>query len=279
MSIVHKCIVHNQFPTLVADGLRLATMGPLGAIEPIRSNSCFPPASVGQHPARTPGVASVLIVDDDPAVRNLVAWQLEFDGYGVVAAANGGSAMTALADTEIDLVVLDLSLPDMSGLDLLRHIRRTSTLPVIIVSGRVGEADRIVGLDLGADDYMAKPFSPGELSSRLRAVLRRTSPVESTVLVFDNLRIDVSAHQVFAYDQPVDLAPKEFDVLVFLARSPRKAFTRAQLLQHVWRSTSGWHDEATVTQHVHRVRHKIEVDPDKPRWLKTVSRVGYRFEP
>ena len=254
-------------------------MGPLGAIEPIRSNSRFPPASGRPHLARVTGVTSVLIVDDDPAVRNLAAWQLEFDGYGVVAVADGGSAMSALADAEIDLVVLDLSLPDMSGLDLLRHIRRTSALPVIIVSGRVGEADRIVGLDLGADDYMTKPFSPGELSSRLRAVLRRTSPVEPTVLVFDDLRVDVSAHQVFARDQSIELAPKEFEVLVFLARSPLKVFTRAQLLQHVWRSTSGWHDEATVTQHVHRVRHKIEADPDKPRWLRTVSRVGYRFEP
>ncbi len=254
-------------------------MGPLGAIEPIRSNSRFPPASGRPHPARVPGVVPVLIVEDDPAVRNLVAWQLEFDGYGVVAVANGGSAMAALAETEIDLVVLDLSLPDMSGLDLLRHIRRGSALPVIIVSGRVGEADRIVGLDLGADDYMTKPFSPGELSSRLRAVLRRTSPAEPSVLVFDSLRIDISARQVFAADRLIELAPKEFEVLVFLARSPSKAFTRAQLLQHVWRSTPGWHDEATVTQHVHRVRHKIEADPDKPRWLKTVSRVGYRFEP
>ncbi len=254
-------------------------MAPLGATKPIRSDPRLAPVRVGSQLAGVPGAISILIVDDDPAVRNLVAWQLELDGYGVVAAADGGSAMTALAGTEVDLVVLDLSLPDMSGLDLLRHIRQTTALPVIIVSGRVGEADRIVGLDLGADDYMTKPFSPGELSSRLRAVMRRTSPAEPTVMKFDNLRIDVSAHEVFAYERLIELAPKEFEVLAFLAGSPRRAFTRAQLLQHVWRSTSVWHDEATVTQHVHRVRHKIEVDPDKPRWLKTVSRVGYRFEP
>jgi two-component system, OmpR family, phosphate regulon response regulator PhoB len=222
---------------------------------------------------------SVLIVDDDPAVRNLVGWQLELDGYGSIAVADGRSALRAIANNEIAMVVLDLSLPDMSGLDLLRHIRQTTALPVIIVSGRVGEADRIVGLDLGADDYMTKPFSPGELSSRLRAVMRRTSPRERTMLVFENLRIDLEAHQVFVNDRPIELAPKEFEVLAFLAGSPGKAFTRAQLLQHVWHSTSGWHDEATVTQHVHRVRHKIDIDPDKPRWLKTVSRVGYRFEP
>ena len=249
------------------------------ATEPVLDNTRFPSERVRPQFGRVPRAMTALIVDDDPEVRNLVAWQLELDGYGVVAVADGGSAMTALADTEIDMVVLDLSLPDMSGLDLLKRIRQTSALPVIIVSGRVGEADRIVGLDLGADDYMNKPFSPSELSSRLRAVMRRTSPAEPTVLVFDNLRIDVSARQVFAHDQLIVLAPKEFQVLVFLARSPRKAFTRAQLLQHVWRSTSGWHDEATVTQHIHRVRHKIEVDPDKPRWLQTVSRVGYRFEP
>lgn len=254
-------------------------MAPLGATRPIRSDPRLAPVRLGPQLPGVPGAMSILIVDDDPAVRNLIGWQLELDGYGFIAVADGGSALAAIADGEIALVVLDLSLPDMSGLDLLRHIRQTTVLPVIIVSGRVGEADRIIGLDLGADDYMTKPFSPGELSSRLRAVMRRTSPVEPTQLVFENLCIDLSAHQVFVNDCPIELAPKEFEVLAFLAGSPRRAFTRAQLLQQVWRSTSGWHDEATVTQHVHRVRHKIEADPDKPRWLRTVSRIGYRFEP
>jgi two-component system, OmpR family, phosphate regulon response regulator PhoB len=257
----------------------LGLMGPLGASEQIRSEPCPPP---GRRESQLPGLpraVSILIVDDDPAVRNLIGWQLELDGHGFIAVANGGSALAAIAGGEIALVVLDLSLPDMSGLDLLRHIRQTTALPVIIVSGRVGEADRIAGLDLGADDYMTKPFSPGELSSRVRAVMRRTSPVEPTQLLFENLRIDLSARQVFVNDRPIELAPREFEVLAFLAGSPRTAFTRSQLLQQVWRSSSGWHDEATVTQHVHRVRHKIEPNPDKPRWLKTVSRVGYRFEP
>ena len=242
----------------------LATDGAVGATEPIRIDPRSPFVRVRPQPGRVPGTVSVLIVDDDPEVRNLVAWQLELDGYGVLAAADGGSALTAIANTEIDMVVLDLSLPDMSGLDLLRRIRQISSLPVIIVSGRVGEADRIVGLDLGADDYMNKPFSPSELSF---ASARRDAP--NVASRSDHAGVRQPVHRRLGPPgvrlRPADrVGPQRIRRARFLARSPRKAFTRAQLLQHVWGSTSGWHDEATVTQHVHRVRHKIEVDPAKP---------------
>src|SRR5581483_8113756 len=179
-----------------------------------------------------------------------------------------------------DLVVLDLSLPRVDGLDVLTRLRRTSAIPVIVVTGRGGETDRIVGLDLGADDYLVKPFSPGELAARVRSVLRRALP-ESTNerLTFGALEIDETTRDVRVRGAAVELTAKEFDLLVFLARSPRRVFTRAQLLERVWGSATQWQDDATVTQHVHRLRHKLEADPGRPTWLRTVRGVGYRFEP
>lgn len=223
--------------------------------------------------------SSILVVDDDADVRQLVAWRLEADGFDVIPVPDGRSALLWADDPRIGLVVLDLSLPDIGGLDVLRRIRSTSQLPVIILSGRCGETDRMLGLDMGADDYMVKPFSPGELSSRVRAVMRRTTAPPIGKLTYGSLVIDVDARVVTVAGAHVELAPREFDVLVFLARSPRRALSRTQILHHVWDSTQGWRDEATVTQHVHRLRHKIEENPDQPRWLRTVSRIGYRFEP
>jgi two-component system, OmpR family, phosphate regulon response regulator PhoB len=222
---------------------------------------------------------TVLVVDDDPDIRTLIEWQLESDGCSVVPAGDAATALAILKSRQVDIVVLDLCLPDLGGLDVLGHIRRTSGPPVIILSGRAGETDRVLGLDLGADDYMTKPVSPTELSSRIRAVMRRVSPPDPTMLAFGDLHIDLGTREVVANQRVVEMAPKEFEVLAFLAQSPRKTYTREQLLQHVWRSSSGWHDQATVTQHIYRVRHKIEPDPNQPRWVKTVSRVGYRFEP
>jgi two-component system, OmpR family, phosphate regulon response regulator PhoB len=238
------------------------------------------------HPIAAPvlmpsGLAglTVLVVDDDPDIRTLIEWQLESDGCSVVPAGDAATAFAILKSGHIGIVVLDLCLPDLGGLDVLCHIRRTAGPPVIILSGRAGETDRVLGLDLGADDYMTKPVSPTELSSRIRAVMRRVSPPDQTMLTFNDLHIDLGTREVVANRRVVEMAPKEFEVLAFLAQSPRKTYSREQLLQHVWRSSSGWHDQATVTQHVYRIRHKIEPDPDHPRWVKTVSRVGYRFEP
>jgi len=176
--------------------------------------------------------------------------------------------------------VLDLSLPRVDGLDVLTRLRRTSAIPVIVVTGRGEESDRIVGLDAGADDYLVKPFSPGELAARVRSVLRRSGPeVPSDRLEFGPLHVDVTTREVRVSGAPVELTAKEFDLLVFLARSPRQVFSRAQLLKRVWGSATEWQDAATVTQHVHRLRHKLERDAAEPRWLRTVRGVGYRFEP
>jgi DNA-binding response OmpR family regulator len=222
----------------------------------------------------------VLVVDDDEQVRTLVTWQLEAEGFSVAGAADGAIALGAVEADPPDLIVLDLSLPRVDGLDVLTRLRRTSTIPVIVVTGRGGETDRIVGLDLGADDYLVKPFSPGELAARVRSVLRRSGPeVPSGRLDFGSLQVDVTTREVRVDDDPVELTAKEFDLLVFLARSPRQVFSRAQLLKRVWGSATEWQDAATVTQHVHRLRHKLEPDPAEPRWLRTVRGVGYRFEP
>jgi two-component system phosphate regulon response regulator PhoB len=222
----------------------------------------------------------VLVVDDDEQVRTVVAWQLEAEGFTVAGAADGATALGAVEADPPDLIVLDLSLPRVDGLDVLTRLRRTSTIPVIVVTGRGGESDRIVGLDLGADDYLVKPFSPGELAARVRSVLRRSGPeVPSDRLEFGPLQVDVTTREVRVSGTAVELTAKEFDLLVFLARSPRQVFSRAQLLKRVWGSATEWQDAATVTQHVHRLRHKLEPDPSEPRWLCTVRGVGYRFEP
>ena len=236
-----------------------------------------------------PGLRTILVVDDDERVREVVSWQLEAEGFQVGQAGDGPAALASIAALPPDLIVLDLSLPGLGGLDVLRRLRRESRLPVIILSGRNGETDRIVGLDLGADDYLIKPFSPEELAARVRSVLRRCEPpgmVESIDPASGEggtagvrLRIDVASREVTVDGQVVELTAKEFDLISFMAAHPRHVFTRAQLLEHVWRSDPGWQCDATVTEHVHRVRHKVEPDPSRPRWLLTVRGVGYRWEP
>ncbi|MGQ0844214.1 MAG: response regulator transcription factor [Sporichthyaceae bacterium] len=222
----------------------------------------------------------VLVVDDDEQVRTLVAWQLEAEGFGVTGAADGAAALQAVEADPPDLIVLDLSMPHVDGLDVLTRLRRTSRIPVIVLTGRSGETDRIVGLDLGADDYLVKPFSPGELAARVRSVLRRATPeAPSNRLEFGALAIDTTTREVHLAGTVVELTAKEFDLLAFLARAPRQVFTREQLLKRVWGAVGEWQDSATVTQHVHRLRHKLEADPGHPRWLRTVRGVGYRFEP
>jgi two-component system phosphate regulon response regulator PhoB len=228
---------------------------------------------------------TVLVVDDDEAVRTVVSWQLEAAGYAVVQAADGEQALDGLAHHAPDLVVLDLTLPVVAGLDVLRTLREGRTpaaadLPVIVLSGRSGETDRIVGLDQGADDYLVKPFSPGELAARVRSVLRRAgADVVRGGLTAGRLRIDLVSREVLVDSEPVALTAREFDLLAFLASHPRRVFTRGQLLQRVWQSGSGWQGEATVTEHVHRLRHKLEVDPSRPTVLRTVRGVGYQLDP
>ena len=233
-----------------------------------------------------PGPARVLVVDDDERVRTLLTWKLEDEGYTVLVAEDGAAALERIAGDRPDLVVLDLSLPRVAGLDVLRTVREEGegTTPVIILSGRDTETDRISGLDLGADDYLVKPFSPAELAARVRSVLRRSRPVPVTVpaqagALGEGLRVDPATHEVFVDDRPVELTAREFDLLAFLVAHPREVFRRSVLLQRVWASDAGWQSEATVTEHMHRIRSKVEPEPARPRWLKTVRGVGYRYEP
>jgi DNA-binding response OmpR family regulator len=229
----------------------------------------------------------ILVVEDDPDVRQLLLRLLEREGYHVSEARDALGAMQAIGAVPPDLVLLDVGLPDVDGIELLGRIRDTSTVPVIMLTGRAGEDDRIAGLRGGADDYVAKPFSSGELLARVESVLRRSGPAspvptgapEDVRLVFDGLHIDRAAREVRVDDVVVPVTAKEFDLLAFLAAAPRQVFSREQLLRQVWDSSVEWQDDATVTEHVRRVRRKIEADPDQPRWLVTVRGVGYRFEP
>ncbi|MEW2118932.1 response regulator [Streptomyces sp. NPDC005474] len=240
-----------------------------------------PPA---HGPSQDPGGARprVLVVDDDQGIRTVVRWQLSDAGYEVTEAADGQSAMTKIAEESPVLVVLDLSLPGVGGLDVLRSVREGRVggalrdLPVIILSGRDGETDRIIGLDLGADDYLVKPFSPGELAARVRSVLRRAGPRPAEVISVGPLRIEPTTHEAWVGDTRVDLTPKEFELIAFLAAHPRHVFTRRQLLEHVWKSAE-WLGEATVTEHIHRVRSKME-SAQGPRLIRTVRGVGYQLD-
>jgi DNA-binding response OmpR family regulator len=222
----------------------------------------------------------VLVVDDEPMVREVVARYLERDGLAVHQAGDGAQALDWLAGNRPDLVVLDVMLPGVDGLSILRRVRDDGDVPVILLTARTEEVDRVLGLELGADDYVIKPFSPRELAARVRSVLRRTRAGAATeALDFGDLRVDVGAREVTVGGRHVSLTPKEFDLLAFLARSPRRVFSRRQLLAGVWDSSPDYQDGATVTVHIGRLRQKLEVDPDEPRWLSTVWGVGYRFEP
>ena len=224
----------------------------------------------------------VLVVDDEPTVREVVVGYLRRDGHDVAEAADGNAALQLLDAEPPDLVVLDMMLPGVNGLDILRQVRSTSDIPVIMLTARAEESDRVAGLELGAADNVVKPFSPRELAARVNGVLRRTASrdtKEPTRLEFDGLVIDPLSREVLLGGEIVEMTPKEFDVLAFLAASPRQVFSRAQLLEQVWQSSPDWQDPATVTVHVRRIRNKIEVDPEKPRWITTVWGVGYRFEP
>ena len=223
----------------------------------------------------------VLVVDDEQAIRDFLARGLAEEGFAVETAGDVASAREKLAANRPELVLLDVMLAGDDGLGLLTDIRRTSDIPVILLTGKGRETDRILGLKMGADDYVVKPFSLGELSARIESILRRSKPkaAVSNILEFGRLRIDTVSREVVVDGQVLETTAKEFDLLAYLAASPRQVFTRDQLLENVWSSSSAWQDAATVTEHVRRVRKKIEDDPDRPRWITTVRGVGYRFEP
>ena len=225
-------------------------------------------------------VRRILVVDDEPMVREVLVTYLEREGYAVDQAADGKAALEMAASATPDLIVLDVMLPEVDGFAVLTRLRQTSSVPVILVTARTAEPDRIVGLELGADDYVVKPFSPREVVARVRSVLRRAhAPMVSDRLEFDGLVVDGSSREVRLDGDLVELTPKEFDLLAYLAASPRIAMSRSTLLENVWDSSPYYQDPSTVTVHVARLRQKIERDPNQPRWITTVRGVGYRFEP
>jgi DNA-binding response OmpR family regulator len=224
-------------------------------------------------------MGTVLVVDDEPIVREIVVRYLQREGYDTLEASDGLRARALLEEQPPSLVVLDVMLPGMDGLELCRWIRDRSDLPVIMLTARGEEADRIVGLDLGADDYVAKPFSPRELAARVRTVLRRTrqsSSPRSERIVAGDLVVDADAREVTKRGEPLRLTLREFELLRFLASNERKVFSRDQLMTRVWGYSAAL-DTGTVTVHVRRLREKIEDDPSRPRHLETVWGVGYRF--
>jgi two-component system response regulator ResD len=225
-------------------------------------------------------VAKVLIVDDEPNIREVVGIYLRRDGHDVVSATDGEEALDVFRKSAPDLVVLDLMLPKLGGLEVCRRMQAERRVPLIMLTARGEEEERIVGLSLGADDYVVKPFSPRELAARVAAVLRRVedSPAVAglNVLTFDGLRIDPNTREVLVEGKPATLTAREFDLLHHLAASPGRVYTRDQLMEIVWGYAFSA-DTSTVTVHVRRLREKIEPDPANPRYLQTVWGVGYKF--
>jgi DNA-binding response OmpR family regulator len=224
---------------------------------------------------------TVLVVDDEPTIREVVVQYLRREGYATLEAADGDAARELLEREWPNLVVLDLMLPGTDGLALCRWIRDRSQLPVIMLTARGEEADRIVGLELGADDYVTKPFSPRELVARVRSVLRRgtgASDRPNEHVRFGDIEIDAAAREVRKRGRVLKLTAREFDLLWFFARHPRRVFSRDQLMSRVWGYEPAF-DSGTITVHVRRLREKIEDEPAQPRLLETVWGVGYRFSP
>ncbi|MCI2422668.1 response regulator transcription factor [Saccharopolyspora sp. K220] len=221
----------------------------------------------------------VLVVDDDHAVRDVVRRYLERSGYEVGLAGDGETALRQFAEREPDLVVLDLMLPGIGGLEVCRRVRARSQVPVVMLTALGEESDRVLGLELGADDYVVKPFSPRELALRVGSVLRRSrnAPAAADETLADgDLRLHLEARRCTLDGAELSLTGREFDLLAFLLRNPGRAFTRAELLEAVW----GWSfgDHSTVTVHMRRLREKIEPDPARPRRICTVWGVGYRYD-
>jgi DNA-binding response OmpR family regulator len=227
-------------------------------------------------------MTKIVVVEDEPNISEVVSLYLKRAGYAVTSYTDGLTALKALNDQLPDLIILDVMLPGMDGFALTRKLRDRSDVPIILLTSRRDETDRIAGLELGADDYVVKPFSPQELVSRVRAVLRRSGSLQETgtdnVLAFGDLTINPQMRLVTIKDQEIPLTAKEFDLLHQMALYPRQVFTREQLLESIW-GMSEYIDPSTVTVHLRRLREKIEQDPASPSHLVTVWGVGYKFEP
>ncbi|HEX3333470.1 MAG TPA: response regulator transcription factor [Acidimicrobiales bacterium] len=219
---------------------------------------------------------TILVAEDDGAGRTALHHYLESSGYRVAEAEDVLSSLRAVFRQSADLVILDLERNGGTS-EVLTKVRRRSTVPVIVCSGHASERDRVRLLNLGADDVVAKPYSMAELEARVRAVLRRGSTAQTATLHLGDLVIDPGTRTVTLRDHEVTLTRKEFDLLAFLAASPGRVFSREELLERVWGSTSRWQGRSTVTEHIRRVRLKVEDDPERPRWITTVRGIGYRF--
>lgn len=227
--------------------------------------------------------AKILVVDDEPSISEVVSLYLKQAGYQPTVISDGRQALERIKAEPPDLLILDVMLPGVDGYEITRQVRARSTVPIILLTARKDEIDRILGLELGADDYVVKPFSPRELVSRVKAVLRRTqiaeiAPGGEQPIAFGTVRIDPRTHQVTVDGEEIPLTVKEFDLLWTFASHPRQVFNRDQLLDRVWGVTE-FVDPSTVTVHVRRLREKIEADPSNPAHIVTVWGVGYRFEP
>ena len=226
-------------------------------------------------------VARILVVDDEPNIREVVGLYLRRDGHTVISAADGEEALYLFRHSNPELVVLDLMLPKLNGFEVCRRMQSERRVPVIMLTAKGDEEERIVGLGVGADDYVVKPFSPRELAARVTAVLRRveeSAPQDPTqpVLTFDGLSIDPNKREALVEGKPVTLTAREFDLLHHLATSPGRVYTRDHLMETVWGYTFAA-ETSTVTVHMRRLREKIEPDPANPRYLQTVWGVGYKF--
>ncbi|MGQ0521638.1 MAG: response regulator transcription factor [Actinomycetota bacterium] len=232
-------------------------------------------------PDAPPAPARVLVAEAAPEERSRVESALSREGLAVSVAGDGPGAVAAAAAWRPQVVVVDVGLPGLGGLEVMARLRRDQEdLAVILLSRPSEEDERVLGLELGADDCVVLPVSPRELAARVRAVLRRRSGrPPSAPIMAGPLRIDVAERRVALHGEPVELTPKEFDLLAFLASAPDRVFTRSELLEQVWDSSAAWQDPATVTEHVRRIRLRIEADAARPRLLQTVRGVGYRFDP
>ena len=223
-------------------------------------------------------VKTILVVDDEPQIVQLVRDYLEHGGFKVLTAADGPSALRTAATQRPDLVILDLGLPGVDGLDVTRSLRRNGEVPIIMLTARTEESDKLVGLELGADDYVTKPFSPKELVARVRSVLRRSEAIKtpSDLIRVSDVELDVPRMQVTVAGKPVELTQTEFQLLATMAREPGRVYSRAQLLNAVHGVAFESYERA-IDAHIKNLRRKIEADPHNPRYLQTVFGVGYRF--
>jgi DNA-binding response OmpR family regulator len=225
---------------------------------------------------------TILLVDDEDSVRKVLAFPLERDGYVVVQAADGEEALERFAEQHVDLVVLDIMLPRLDGLEVCKRLRATSSVPIIMLTARDDELDKVIGLELGADDYITKPFSIREFRSRVRALLRRARAAQGPgsdgeeLIEHDGLVIDVPRRYVTAHGEPVQLTYVEFELLRTLAASPGRVFSRRMLLEALWKSAD-YRDPRTIDVHVRHLREKLEAEPRTPAYILTVRGVGYRF--